>query len=122
MPFNKKKYDAVMSSIKTEGYILFGPRVLVLRDDPVKETAGGLVIPDQAQTTEKSGTVLALGQGYMEAGEKEYTKGVEVGMHILFNTYDGVAVNIPTRTEGTIVCQMLHVGNLYIGMKNKEVG
>ncbi len=120
MPFNREKYHALLETLTERGWLTFGPRVMVLRDDAPKETTGGLVIPDEAQKREKGGTVVSLGQGYMEAGEKEYTKGVTVGFYVLFNSYDGVEMVFKTRL-GEIPVVLLHVGNLYAGRPNKEV-
>lgn len=120
MPFNRQKYQALIDALDNIGWVTFGPRVMVLRDDPVAETKGGLIIPDQAQKHQKSGTVVSLGQGYQDAGEQEYVKGVTVGFHVLFNAYDGVEITIPTR-EGDIPVLICHVGNLYVGRPNKEV-
>jgi chaperonin GroES len=120
VPFNKEKYDACLNAIKRKGITVYGPRVLVIRDDAVETTKGGLVIPDEAQTKPKVGTVIALGQGYMTAEEAAFLKGVKVGHHIAFNAYDGVEQLLDTRV-GKLVVDVQHVGNLYMGWDTKEL-
>lgn len=119
MPFNRVKYNAVLRSITEQEIVVFGPRVLILRDDSEAETKGGLVIPDEAKVRKRKGTIVALGQGYAEAGEDEYVQGITVGYRVTFNAYDGIEHDIDT-DEGTVPVVAMHVGNLYLGWKAPE--
>lgn len=120
MPFNKQLYDRALRCIKVKNIVVYGPRVLVLRDEEEKVTKGGLFVPDEAQKKKRTGTVVALGQGYVEAGEKEYASGVTVGHSVAFNSYDGVPHTFEDK-DGPFELVALHVGNLYMGWPNKEV-
>jgi len=70
-------------------------RIIVKKDDPLKETSGGIVIPDQAQEAATKGTVLAVGPG------KHATKtGVfipttlTVGTRVLFHPCAGTELQV----------------------------
>jgi len=120
MPFNATKYKQVRAALKKQECVIYGPRVLIMRDDAKTETAGGLVIPDSAQRREPMGTVVMLGQGFTEESEKLYVSGVGVGDRVTMNQYDGKEFKIST-AGGIVLCDVAHIGNLYMGWKNKEL-
>jgi len=121
VPFNKTKFEDVLNTIKVQGIMVYGPRVMILRDDPVAQSAGGIIIPDTAQKTLPMGTVVLLGQGYDEEGEKLYAEGVQVSHRVVTNQYDAKEFDIDTVQHGIVKCDVVHVGNLYLGYKNKEI-
>lgn len=59
---------------------LLGARVLVQRDEAEAVTAGGIIIPEDAQARPEQGTVLAVGPA---------VKDIVVGDVVLFGTYCG---------------------------------
>jgi len=120
MPLNKEHYRAVLRHLQQIGWVTFGPRVMVLRDEAEGTTKGGLIVPDAAKKIQKRGTIVSLGQGYEEAGEKEYVRGAHIGMTVLFNSYDGIELTFPTDV-GDIILTMLHVGNCYGGYVREDV-
>lgn len=120
MAFDINLYRRALRYIQDKPLVVYGPRVLVLRDAEETMTKGGLYVPDQAQKKKRSGTVVALGQGYEKAGEDEFVHGVCVGHSVAFNAYDGVAHTFEDN-EGAFELIALHVGNLYMGWPNKEV-
>lgn len=52
---------------------LFGDRVLIKPDETQKVTAGGIVIPDTAQKTNRYGTVIKHGEGAYDERTGEFT-------------------------------------------------
>jgi co-chaperonin GroES (HSP10) len=60
-------------------------RILVQRDAPKEVTAGGLVIPEEAQKRETRGYVIARGSSA--------DPDIEVGYRVVFGYHDGFAVD-----------------------------
>lgn len=94
-----------------------GPRVLVRLDDPVHVTAGGIVIPDnltyqpgaaagrqdKGSFGDRYGTVVAVGTGHWECGEREPVHqpvGIAVGERVCFGMYNGVRIEPPDDDPG----------------------
>lgn len=120
MPFDREQYQLALRAIAAKNLVVYGPRVLILRDKEDTVTKGGLYVPDEAQRKKKTGTVVALGQGYEEASSDEYVAGIKIGHQVAFNSYDGILQTLET-SEGPVEVIVLHVGNLYLGWPNKEV-
>lgn len=59
-----------------------GPRLVVKRAETKAETAGGLVIPDNAKEKPVEGEVVAIGE----------TSKVKIGERVLFGKYAGTEV------------------------------
>jgi len=70
-----------------------GDRVLVKRDESEETTAGGIVIPGNAQQKEAQGLVRAVGPGKRVKGAREELD-VRVGDKVLFGKYTGTDVEI----------------------------
>lgn len=122
MPYDAELAKKVIDAIRSKPYIVYGPRVIILRDKPEDTTKGGLVVPDQAQRTKKSGTVVGMGAGYNEATAKEFNVyPLEVGHRVTFNAYDGVEHLIPVDGKHVPVLGM-HIANLYFGWEHKTGG
>lgn len=120
VPLNKAKYKDLINTIKVQEIKVFGPRVLILRDDPIAESAGGIIIPDTAQKKEPMGTIVLLGQGYAEASVKLFAEGVLIGDRLVTNQYDAKEFKIDTVDHGFVLCDVVHVGNLYLGYGKKK--
>lgn len=62
--------------------------VLIKRDKPEEKTKGGLILPDQAQTKPRRGTVVAMGPGKLnpETGERQPIE-LKEGQAVLFESY-----------------------------------
>ena len=73
-------------------------RIIVRRDEEIKESAGGIIIPDVATDTPVQGEVLAVGNGKItETGElKELT--VSVGDKVLFVKAAGTEIKVDGET------------------------
>ncbi len=70
-----------------------GDRLVVKRDDPKKESKGGIVLPDTVQEKPVQGEVLAVGLGKFSDQQDRYIAiDVGVGDHVLFSTYSGTDV------------------------------
>lgn len=64
---------------------VLGDRIIVRPDPPLKETAGGIVIPDvMSYDSETVGTVVAVGDGPVTAKGIPLDHLVQVGDYVLF--------------------------------------
>jgi chaperonin GroES len=70
-------------------------RVLIKRiEDTNNQTAGGIIIPDNAKEKPQEGEVIAAGAGkYKEDGTRQ-TLDVKVGDRVLFGKYSGSEVKL----------------------------
>lgn len=69
-------------------------RVMVERSEAEKQSAGGILLPDNAKEKPKQGTVIAVGSGrLLENGE---VKALEVKKddRVLFDAYAGAEVKV----------------------------
>lgn len=73
-------------------------RIIVRRDEEIKESAGGIIIPDVATDTPVQGEVLAVGNGKItETGElKDLT--VAVGDKVIFVKTAGTEIKVDGET------------------------
>jgi len=73
-------------------------RIIVRRDEEIKESAGGIIIPDAATDKPVQGEVLAVGNGKVtETGElKDLT--VAVGDKVLFVKTAGTEIKVDGET------------------------
>ena len=73
-------------------------RIIVRRDEEIKESAGGIIIPDAATDTPVQGEVLAVGNGKVtETGELEALT-VAVGDKVLFVKTAGTEIKVNGET------------------------
>ena len=68
-------------------------RVLVKRIESEERSAGGIIIPDTAKEEPQEGTVIAVGPGKLDKGER-IALNVAIGDRVLFGKYSGTEVNI----------------------------
>jgi chaperonin GroES len=85
----KKKSKSKENSMKI---IPLGNNILVRRAEAVKQTPGGLYIPDRAQATQQEGEVLAVGSGKMLENGTRTEFSVKPGDCIIFTAYAGSEV------------------------------
>ncbi len=64
-------------------------RVLVKPDPEERKTAGGIIIPDNAQEKPQRGTVVAVGPG-----KKDEPTTVKVDDHILYGKFSGTELTV----------------------------
>ena len=76
-----------MASIKP-----LGDRVLVQADAAEEKTSSGLYIPDTAKEKQQHGTVIAIGAGKVENGNK-IDMTVKKGDKVLYGKYAGTEVS-----------------------------
>ncbi|MBF0103339.1 MAG: co-chaperone GroES [Desulfobacterales bacterium] len=69
-------------------------RVLVLRVEEEKKTAGGIIIPDTAKEKPQEGKIVAVGPGKMSDGGKRVPLEVKVGNRVLFTKYAGTEIKM----------------------------
>ena len=68
-------------------------RVVVRTNEALQTTASGLVIPDGAQEKPQEGTVIAVGQGRWENGER-IPLDIAIGDVVIYSRYGGTEVKI----------------------------
>jgi len=70
-----------------------GDRVAVKPEPAEEKTAGGLFVPDTAQEKPQRGTIVAIGAGRVENGERiEMT--VKEGDAVLYGKYAGTEISL----------------------------
>ena len=69
-------------------------RVLVVRVEEEKRTAGGIIIPDTAKEKPQMGKVVAVGPGSLDDNGKRFPLEVKKGDQILFSKYAGTEIKI----------------------------
>ena len=69
-------------------------RVLVLRVEQEKKTAGGIIIPDTAKEKPQEGKVVAVGPGKTGDDGNRVAMDVKAGDRILFSKYAGTEIKI----------------------------
>jgi chaperonin GroES len=69
-------------------------RILVLRVEEEKKTAGGIIIPDTAKEKPQEGKVVAAGPGKFGDDGKRIPLEVNVGDRVLFSKYAGTEIKM----------------------------
>ncbi len=69
-------------------------RILVVRVEEEKKTAGGIIIPDTAKEKPQEGKVVAAGPGKMGEDGKRIPMELKKGDRILFSKYAGSEIKI----------------------------
>ncbi|MCU0539637.1 MAG: co-chaperone GroES [Desulfobacterales bacterium] len=69
-------------------------RILVVRVEEEKKTAGGIIIPDTAKEKPQEGKVVAVGPGKVGEDGKRIAMEVKKGDRILFSKYAGTEIKM----------------------------
>jgi chaperonin GroES len=69
-------------------------RILVVRVEEEKKTAGGIIIPDTAKEKPQEGKIVAAGPGKMGDDGKRIPMELKKGDRILFSKYAGSEIKI----------------------------
>jgi chaperonin GroES len=69
-------------------------RILVVRVEEEKKTAGGIIIPDTAKEKPQEGKVVAAGPGKMGEDGKRIPMEVKKGDRVLFAKYAGSEIKV----------------------------
>ncbi|MGE5256039.1 MAG: co-chaperone GroES [Hyphomicrobiales bacterium] len=69
-------------------------RILVVRVEEEKKTAGGIIIPDTAKEKPQEGKVIAAGPGKMGEDGKRIPMELKKGDRVLFAKYAGSEIKI----------------------------
>ncbi len=69
-------------------------RILVVRVEEEKKTAGGIIIPDTAKEKPQEGKVVAAGPGKMGDDGKRIPMELKKGDRVLFSKYAGTEIKI----------------------------
>ncbi len=71
-----------------------GDRVVVIRDESLGTTTGGIVLPEAAKDLPARGKIVSVGDGKLLADGTRGEIQVKKGDHVLFGNYAGETVNI----------------------------
>ncbi|HEX5680173.1 MAG TPA: co-chaperone GroES [Desulfobacterales bacterium] len=69
-------------------------RILVVRVEEEKKTAGGIIIPDTAKEKPQEGKVVAAGPGKMGDDGKRIPMDLKKGDRVLFAKYAGSEIKV----------------------------
>ncbi|MBS1239012.1 MAG: groS 2 [Deltaproteobacteria bacterium] len=69
-------------------------RILVVRVEEEKKTAGGIIIPDTAKEKPQEGKVVAAGPGKMGDDGKRIPMELKKGDRVLFSKYAGSEIKV----------------------------
>ncbi|MCU0564565.1 MAG: co-chaperone GroES [Desulfobacterales bacterium] len=69
-------------------------RILVVRVEEEKKTAGGIIIPDTAKEKPQEGKVVAAGPGKVGEDGKRIPMEVKKGDRVLFSKYAGSEIKV----------------------------
>ena len=69
-------------------------RILVVRVEEEKKTAGGIIIPDTAKEKPQDGKVVAAGPGKMGDDGKRIPMELKKGDRVLFSKYAGSEIKV----------------------------
>ena len=69
-------------------------RILVVRVEEEKKTAGGIIIPDTAKEKPQEGKVVAAGPGKMADDGKRIPMDLKKGDRVLFAKYAGSEIKL----------------------------
>lgn len=69
-------------------------RVIVVRMEEERKTAGGIIIPDTAKEKPQEGRIVAVGPGKRDDDGKRIPLEVKEGDRILFSKYAGTEIKI----------------------------
>ena len=69
-------------------------RLLVVRVEEDKKTAGGIIIPDTAKEKPMQGKVVAAGPGKLDEKGKRVPMALKKGDRVLFSKYAGTEIKI----------------------------
>lgn len=75
-----------------------GDRVLIRPDDPERQTAAGLIIPDNAQEAPQRGTILAVGPGRFDDHGHRIGLDFHAGQHVIYSKYGGTEIDVDGET------------------------
>ena len=70
----------------------------VVIQDKIKQSKGGIILPDESQKRAATGTVVAIGPGVWVDGHFRETK-VKPGQRVIFGQFDGMEVSLDTHQE-----------------------
>ncbi|MFZ0134441.1 MAG: co-chaperone GroES [Desulfobacterales bacterium] len=69
-------------------------RLLVVRVEKEKKTAGGIIIPDTAKEKPMEGEIVAVGPGKRDENGHRQAMDVKAGDRVLFAKYAGTEIKI----------------------------
>ncbi|MCG6157915.1 co-chaperone GroES [Rubinisphaera margarita] len=86
---------AVSSAVKI---VPLGDKVVLKRQEAETKTAGGIVLPDSAQSKPQRGEVVAIGDGHTKSDGTKLPLTVKEGDKVIFSSYAGDEIKLGDET------------------------
>ena len=84
-----------MAKSSTPAFRPLHDKILVKRDTAQAKTAAGIILPEKAKDTPKTGTVEAVGTGTLNTETGALTPlTVKKGQRVLFSSYSGTEIKL----------------------------
>jgi len=83
-------------------------RIIVRREAPEEKTAGGILLPDNAQNKPQRGTVIAVGPGKLKKDGTRAAMQLKEGNKVIFTSWAGDSYE--NRKEGELL--VMHEGDV----------
>lgn len=74
--------------------IPLGDRVVLLREEAVMTTSGGIVLPDSAKDKPQRGKIVAVGDGHVKSDGTKVPLSVSAGDRVIFSSYAGEEIKV----------------------------
>lgn len=114
---NRKEAMDVAAQLEAQGFILYGPRVAVIRD-PEAEKIGNIFVPEQAKNKPLRGTVVMVGVG-AQTDEEGNPTGLQVGDRVTFSKYFNTLFELPLVDGKTqVYVEVVSINDVYIGWRH----
>jgi co-chaperonin GroES (HSP10) len=101
----------IAAELEAMKYRFHHQRVIVLRDEPIKETKAGIILPKQAEVKKERGTVIALGAG---VSEDDGLGDLDVLDRIVFTKYNPVLIKLLDSDGKEMVLEVMHTADIYV--------
>ena len=117
----RSKAIAVAAELAAMKYRFPFDRIILLRDDPIGKSAGGIILPDTAKRKPVKGTIVALGENLHGDSEFQSDAALNLGQiavldRILFTKYNPMLVEL-LDSKGTIMeLDVMHPMDIYVVM------
>lgn len=109
----RDKAIRLAAEIQVMGYEVLGARVLVLRDDPIDKSEGGIIIPDEAKRKPIRGTILAIGPGTVPEDMLEIGN-LQVLDRIIFTKYNPTLIELRDSNGDLFEVEIMHFRDVYM--------
>lgn len=105
------------AQLEAQGFVLYGPRVAIIRDPVEQETKTGIILTKDLQEKKLRGTIVMIGHG-AEVDEDGNEMGIHVGDRMTFSKFNNTLFELPLVNGDQVYVEVVHINNLYIGWRH----